>query len=173
MHEFPWYEDFANQVKDTYIEFIKGQWDREVQHLNRHDIHLFSWVSVYEEGIEHTSHNHASSLVSGTYYPANEGGQGIHFHSPHIQSQFIHGHDLSELKVENMPNTIAFGQQGSHQELLIVPVTGETFMWPSNLLHSVPAKSGDFRRVAISFNLKHNDPMESTEHGTELSYEFL
>ena len=25
----------------------------------------------------------------------------------------------------------------------------------------------------ISFNLKHNDPIDDTHHGTELSYEFL
>jgi len=173
MHRFPWYDDFANQIKDTYIEFIKHQWHMEVSHLSRHDIHLFSWVSVWEEGLEHSAHNHQDSIISGTYYPVNDGGQPIEFHSPNIQSQFSWGSKVEEMKQDHMPNTVAMGQTGSHQRIVITPTQGECFMWPSNIFHSISPKDGDFRRVAISFNLKHNNPISDNEQGTELSYEFL
>ena len=173
MCELPWYEDFANQVKDTYIEFIRHQWNMEVCNLSRHDIHLFSWVSVWQEGIEHLQHNHQDSLISGTYYPVNEGGQPIEFHSPNIQSQFTHGSHIDRIKLPHMPNTWAMGQKGSHQQIVITPTGGECFMWPSNIFHRIGAREGDYRRVALSFNLKHKTPIDNTEHGTELSYEFL
>lgn len=173
MCEFLWYEDFANQVKDTYISFIQSQWHMEVCNLSRHDIHLFSWASVWQEGIDHLPHNRQDSLVSGTYYPVNEGGQPISLHSPNIQSQFIHGSQCDEIKIDHMPNTFARGQTGSHQELVIEPTQGECFMWPSNIFHNVGQREGDFRRVAISFNLKHNKPLDHNEKGTALSYDFL
>jgi len=172
MHRMPWYESFANQIKDTYIDYIRSQFNRKVGHLTRHDIHLFSWASVWEDGIVHSYHNHQDSYVSGTYYPVNDGGQGIQFMSPHIQSQFIHSIGPDEIPTEH-PNTIAKGTEGSHMELIVKPISGETLMWPSNILHTVTEQSGEYDRVAISFNLKHNDPITDTEHGTEMSYEFL
>jgi len=173
MCEFLWYEDFANQVKDTYISFIQSQWHMEVSYLSRHDIHLFSWVSVWQEDLNHLPHNHQDSMVSGTYYPVNDGGQPINFHSPNIQSQFSWGHQRDEMKQEHMPNTVAIGQTGNHQDIQITPTQGECFMWPSNVFHSINPKDGDFRRVAISFNLKHNSPINNNEQGTELLYDFL
>jgi len=46
-------------------------------------------------------------------------------------------------------------------------------MWPSNMLHCVQPEKGDFKRVAISYNLKHNEPIDNTGDGEDLSYEFL
>ena len=57
--------------------------------------------------------------------------------------------------------------------LQITPTQGEVFMWPSNIFHNVGSQDGDFRRVAISFNLKHNKPLDHNEKGTALSYDFL
>ena len=172
MENLPWYTSFANQVKDTYIDYIRTQFGRNVGNLTRHSIHLFAWCSVWEEGIEHSYHNHQDSLISGTYYPVNEGGQGIKFMSPHIQSQFIHSTGPLEGDTP-YPNTKGIGQPGSLTEMVFTPIDGETLMWPSNILHTVQPKKGDFRRIAISFNLKHNEELDNTQHGEELSYEFL
>ena len=73
----------------------------------------------------------------------------------------------------NHPNTMGYGAEGSHMEIVVTPIDGETLMWPSNLLHTVNEQEGEYERVAISFNLKHNDPIDDTHHGTELNYEFL
>ena len=172
MTELPWFTSFANQVKDTYIEYIRNQFGRQVGHLTRHDLHLHAWASVWEEGIHHGYHNHQDSYISGTYYPVNEGGQGIRFQSPHIQSQFIHTTGPEDVET-CYPNTMGYGAEGSHMEIVVTPIEGETLMWPSNLLHTVNEQEGEYKRVAISFNLKHNDPIDDTHHGTELSYEFL
>ena len=102
----------------------------------------------------------------------NEGGQGIRFQSPHIQSQFIHTTGPVDVET-NHPNTMGYGAEGSHMEIVVTPIDGETLMWPSNLLHTVNEQEGEYERVAISFNLKHNDPIDDTHHGTELNYEFL
>ena len=56
---------------------------------------------------------------------------------------------------------------------MVKPINGEVLIWPSNLLHTVTEQDGDYDRVAISFNLKHNDPIVDNEDGTEMSYEFL
>jgi len=173
MTELPWYESFANQVKDTYIEYIRTEFNRNVSHISRHDIHLFAWASVWGGGINHSYHNHQDSYISGTYYPVNDGGQGIKFQSPHIQSQFIHTTGPTDQFDTEYPNTSAIGSRGSHTEIVVRPIDGEILFWPSNLLHTVEEQQGEYERIAISFNLKHNDPILDTEHGTELSYEFL
>ena len=46
-------------------------------------------------------------------------------------------------------------------------------MGPSNLMHMVDEQDGDYTRVAISFNLKHNDILDNTDDGEDMSYEFL
>ena len=182
MEELPWYRIFANTIKDTYIDYVKNQFGRRVSHLNRHNIHLFAWTSVWTEGIYHKYHSHQDSIVSGTYYPINEGGQGIKFQSPAYHSAWIHT-TKPETGESDFPNALGVGQPGSLTEMIYTPVDGEVLMWPSNLLHTVEPRdetshankdfSEDYKRVAISFNLKHNEPIDNTEHGDDLSYEFL
>ena len=46
MTELQWFTSFANQIKDTYIEYIRSQFGRQVGHLTRHDIHLHAWFSI-------------------------------------------------------------------------------------------------------------------------------
>jgi len=173
MRNTEWYTSFANQIKDTYIDFIRQSFDMRVDHLSRNDIHLFAWVSVWEEGITHTYHNHQDCLISGTYYPVNEGGQSIKFLSPNVHAQHPYGGQRIQDYKLDMPNTKGIGSGHSHIEMEINPTCGESMMWPSTLLHTVSEQQGEYRRVAISFNLKHNDPLTHTEDGEDLSYEFL
>lgn len=181
MIELDWFESFANQLKDTYVYFINKHWFRRTEHLTRHNIHLFAWVSDYAEGQHHALHNHQNTLISGTYYPLAVGDtQPIHLQSPHIQSQYIHSFESRPIDID-MPKANAVGSPASHQSISIFPTTGEVLMWPANILHGVdgighgwsPDPDREFERVAISFNLSHQEPVEWTEQGTELSYEFL
>ena len=71
-HNQPWFNSFANQMKDSYIDFIKSQFYFETP-FNRHHIHLFAWVSVYNKPHSHETHNHVKSRISGTYYPLADG----------------------------------------------------------------------------------------------------
>lgn len=173
MRDFKWYTGFANQIKDTYINFIRTHYDMRVDHLSRHDIHLHAWVSVWEEGVHHSYHNHQECLISGTYYPVNKGGQPIRFLSPHVHAQHPYGGQRTKEYDEGMPNTVGVGSPSSHTEIEITPTCGECFMWPSTLMHTVSEQREECRRVAISFNLKHNDHITETEDGEDLSYEFL
>ena len=172
LYKMSWFDSFANQVKDTYISFINGAWNRPVSHLTRHDIHLCAWASVWEKGVQHSYHNHQDSFMSGTYYPANEDGQGIKFMSPHIHTQFGYtrgGGDPFPIG----QNCFAVGESSAHTEMIVKPITGETLMWPSPLLHTVEEQEGEYDRVAISFNLKHNDPITDNTAGEDISYGFL
>ena len=46
-----WFTDFANQMKDPYVEFVRSQYHVNFSNVSRHDIHLFAWVNVYNEHI--------------------------------------------------------------------------------------------------------------------------
>ncbi len=86
-HNQEWFKSFANQMKDSYIDFIKSQFNFETP-FSRHDIHLFAWVSVYNKPHSHEVHNHVKSRISGTYYPyANESSVPIKFFNPNISVQ--------------------------------------------------------------------------------------
>ena len=175
MYTLPWYRDFANIIKDTYVGFIRNQFDRDISFLNRKDIHLFSWVSRYEEGIHHDTHNHVKTILSGTYYPRAQGAeQPIKFYNP---SPNVFSHSSPSNCIDgNMPNTQIMGAIGSPMELLIHPIEGEVLLWPSYLYHSVDEPQNvqeDYSRIAISFNLMHNEPLEDTEDGDSFPYEVL
>ena len=175
MKSLPWYTDFANIVKDTYVQFVKDQFGREISHLNRKDIHLFAWVSRYEEGIVHHAHNHVKTTMSGTYYPRVQGAdQPIKFYSP---SPNVFSHSSPSTTIPSpMPNSSITGSHGSHMEISIQPTEGEVMMWPSYLFHSIDEQNNveeDYSRIAISFNLHHNEPLDDIDYGDNFSYEVL
>ena len=89
MERLPWFTDFANQMKDTYIAFIKQNYDMRVDHLSRHDIHFFCWANLYNEENEHQTHNHLRSLISGTYYPLITDKEAIKFFAFLILKSFV------------------------------------------------------------------------------------
>ena len=99
-HNQPWFNSFANQMKDSYIDFIKSQFFFETP-FNRHHIHLFAWVSVYNKPHSHESHNHVKSRISGTYYPLADGNSmPIKFFNPNMSSVFSHGARDETMQIE-------------------------------------------------------------------------
>jgi uncharacterized protein (TIGR02466 family) len=176
--DYNWYNTFSNVIKDTYIQFINQQWHHDVSYISRHDIHLFSWISLYSRDDFHDFHNHVNSLLSGTYYVlAEDDAQPIKFLNPSICT--IAGHKARDGDMENfadMWGTTSTGTTGTQSDLIIHPRTGQFCMWPSYLLHGVGGESNlpeDYERIALSFNLMHNEPLSDTESGDELSYEFI
>jgi uncharacterized protein (TIGR02466 family) len=107
----------------------------------KEDPWVFIWANVYTEGVEHGSHNHPRSLVSGTYYAnEHESYSSIQFDSP-----------LAPLKMHDTQdfNSNSYG---------IKPKTGDMLLWPSWLHHRVPQQRAcEIPRVSISFNVDYNE----------------
>ena len=174
MCEQSWFNDFANAIKDTYVDFCATQFGHEFHDIDRSEIHLFAWASQYKENLHHESHNHSQSLISGTYYPRVRGSaQPIQFYNPTGQI-FSHEIDIDDGEVPAMPNTTYRGQEGSHDAIFIHPEEGEVLMWPAYLMHSVDSPdhvTEDYDRIAISFNLyHHNIRLNNTEWGDRFDY---
>jgi len=177
MHNSPWFKDFSDIIKDTYIKFIYGSFGKQVDHLKRSDIHLFAWISVYNKPHQHETHNHVNSLISGTYYVKRpDDGQPIKFQNPNLLANFGH-QTVDKPQPSNDKTMTPIGVPSSHGEVMFYPNDGEFLLWPSYILHSVPSyydKVGDdYERIAISFNLKHREEIDNTDTGTELSYDFM
>jgi uncharacterized protein (TIGR02466 family) len=173
----PWYNDFANAMKDMYILFLKEQYHREVDHLSRHDIHFFPWVNLYSKDNYHEAHNHVRSVLSGTWYikiPKTAGA--ITFHNPGMETVFSHNTNDSMVPHPDVPNVNVLGSTGSQTQLVCKPEEGQFLMWPAYMLHSIAAgdwTDPNYERICISFNLSHNDPLDHTTCGDDMSYNFM
>ena len=170
-HALPWFMDFSDTAKDTYIEFIRTQYNMEVRNLSRSDIHFFAWISVYNQPHFHPTHNHEHCHVSGTYYVKCEReDQPIKFLNPSLLAT-ANLHAVSHER--NGDDYIEVGTDGHQQEISFKNQTGEFLMWPSYMQHEVPVNSNvdqDYERIAISFNFKHNQVLDNTMTGTPLYY---
>ena len=176
--DYNWYNTFSNVIKDTYIKFIAQQWHHDVSYISRHDIHLFAWISVYSHDDFHDFHNHVNSMLSGTYYvKADDNAQPIKFLNPNYTT--IAQHKARDVDMDNfndMWGTTSTGTTGTQSDLIVHPKTGQFCMWPSYMLHGVTASDTldeEYERIALSFNLMHNEVLNDTESGDQLSYEFL
>jgi uncharacterized protein (TIGR02466 family) len=181
-HKLGWFRDFSNIIKDTYIEFVKTQFNRDIRQYCRDDIHLFAWVNVYNEPHSHSTHNHVNSLMSGTYYiKTNENAQQIKFTSPNICVNANHQAVDRPLQRENYPDFEFDGVEGCDSYARYQPREQEFLLWPSYIQHEVPAvdpsyqQEGDlgYERISLSFNLKHRLPIDNNQTGDNLSYDFL
>lgn len=173
-HQLPWFTDFSNTAKDTYIAYIESQYNIEVRNLCRNDIHLFAWISVYNTPHHHPTHNHEHCHVSGTYYVQCERNQQpIKFLNPSLLAT-ANLRAVSNPQEQVRPDMTVIGSDGHQQEVHFHNQTGEFLLWPSYLQHEVPAHTnGDvdnYERIAISFNFKHNEPITDNMTGTNLHY---
>ena len=174
-HQLPWFTDFSNTAKDTYIAYIESQYNIEVRNLCRNDIHLFAWISVYNEPHHHPLHNHEQCHVSGTYYvQSNIESQPIKFQNPNILANGVLQTEADMIPISE--KELWYGTEGAQQEVHFRNQSGDFLMWPSYLMHEVPRlddkgiQPNTYERIAISFNLKHNIPIDSNLTGTQLRY---
>ena len=171
-HKLSWWSDFSNTMKDTYIEFIRTQFHKDLSHLSRHDIHLLAWVNRYCSDNMHDIHNHVDSYISGTYY-VNSSKRPIKFWNPNMAAQYAHNGNEDLLFQDDKPNMAFTGCTGFQSDMHFEPTAGDFLMWPSYMMHSVPQadeKDDPETRYSISFNLKHNTPLNDTEHGDRFHY---
>lgn len=178
-HNLSWYNSFVNQLKDTYIEFIRTQFENEVDNLTRHDIHFFSWLNRYDTEHSHAPHDHVNSLVSGTLYvDVNEDSTPIRFINPNHVAVFSHGTRNKEVPVEHTSQMVTQGSESgaSQVEMAFFPHNGDFLLWPSYIMHYVPKtqlKDKPYTRYSISFNFNHKLDLGSYEYGDNMSYSFL
>jgi len=100
-----------------------------------------AWYNVYSEGIHHCWHDHGRSLLSGTVYIYTDS-------------------DSSPFLIRSPFYAIIKGWAGGEgflnrweQEQKFNPKSGDLFIWPGWLEHSVPEqKATDEPRISISFN---------------------
>ena len=174
-HNQSWFNSFANQMKDSYIDFIKSQFFFETP-FNRHHIHLFAWVSVYNKPHSHETHNHVKSRISGTYYPLADGNSmPIKFFNPNMSSVFGHGARDEMMQIEGHDQIDYMGTRGAQTDMSFYPKTGDFLLWPSYMQHCVPLsqQEEDIERIAISFNLQHAEDLGSYHHGDDFDYSVL
>ncbi len=171
-----WYTSFANQMKDSYVDFIKSQFNFETP-MSRHDIHFFAWVSVYNKPHMHETHNHVKSRISGTYYPlADDDSMPLKFFNPNIMATFSHGARDDMMQIEGQEQMLYMGTHGCQTDVSFTPKTGDFLLWPSYMLHTVPrdvSDTKDIERIAISFNLQHAEDLGSYHHGDDFDYSIL
>lgn len=129
---------FVQSVYQSTNEFLKRSKRKPFTSID--DMYLWAWVSKYEKGDQHGSHNHPRSLISGTYYPqADSTSSQISYDSP-VMAYMMH-------------DSIDFGTT-NHS---VQPKTGDMMLWPSWLFHRVhPQKETTLPRIAISFNVDYS-----------------
>lgn len=178
MIRLPWYKEFSEQVKDTYIQFINTCYSQDVSGLKRSDLHLFAWINVYNKPHLHTSHNHINSYMSGTWYvKADEESQPIKFENPNRSMAHALNLPVMEWGHPSYPNTKLIGSANYHDEVEFYPQQNQFLLWPSMLQHSVPtceSNVANYERISISFNLHHPIGVPNqNESGDDLDYAFL
>jgi len=178
MHEFEWFKMFSNIIKDTYVEFCKNIYEHDMDYLQRDDIHLFAWASVYSEEHSHEVHNHVDSFMSGTWYiKTNENTAPIKFIAPNVMTTFQHTSVDRYHARDNFPNMHFMGTNWLENEVHFRPVESEFLLWPSYMQHMVPVNTvpqdENYERISLSFNLKHRLNINDNDTGHNMSYEGL
>jgi len=101
------------------------------------------WVNVMDNGGRQAMHNHANSFISGVVYltPTHPDSRTVFMKSPG-------GVDFS---FKNDHAGIAVGPYNAEKWISPQPDPGDLVMFPSFLMHAVPANQGG-RRMTMPFN---------------------
>lgn len=101
------------------------------------------WVNVLDTGGLQAPHTHANSLVSGVIYltPTHPGSQTV-FMKSSGGTEFLFRHEND--RVTPTPFN-------AERWVSPAPAPGDLLLFPSYLMHGVPANQGE-RRITLSFN---------------------
>lgn len=101
------------------------------------------WVNVLATGGRQAMHNHANSFISGVAYltPTHADARTVFMKSPG-------GTDFS---FRNDHAGVTTGPYSADKWISMQPEPGDLVLFPSYLLHAVPANPGE-RRITLSFN---------------------
>lgn len=114
---------------------------QEILQFN-HDLNLIVtevWFAKTKPGKTHGLHSHPNSIVSGVYYlHATESMGGLRFMSPHVNGLYIN----------NRSGYNQFNATSNDQ----TPKSGDLYIFPSYLHHSVLKNDSEEDRYIMSFN---------------------
>jgi hypothetical protein len=101
------------------------------------------WVNILDTGGLQAPHTHANSFISGVVYltSTHPGSQTV-FMKPSGGTEFLFKH--AHAKVESTPFN-------AERWVSPAPTPGDLVLFPSYLMHGVPANEGG-RRITLSFN---------------------
>lgn len=103
-----------------------------------------SWVNVYAKGETIHQHNHPNSMISGTWYWRLDQEAEILFHKHGLNS----AHTWTQKFDRDLDRSTGFSVETNSIRLQ----QGDLLLWPSYLIHSVPAWQGTGPRCSLSFN---------------------
>ena len=130
------FDPFVKRVRSA-IEAALGEYGVEFKSYTITDC----WANMSNSGDSHPLHNHPNNYLSGVYYVAAPENCGrIVFYDPRPQTSVI------------FPRPERYNQYNINK-IKITPRPGMMLMFPSWLMHSVEANTGDGERVSIAFNM--------------------
>jgi hypothetical protein len=101
------------------------------------------WVNVLDTGGRQAMHNHANSFISGVLYLTTT--------HPDARTVFMKSPGGSDFSFKNDHAGTAAGPYSADKWISPAPDPGDLVLFPSYLMHAVPANSGE-RRITMAFN---------------------
>jgi uncharacterized protein (TIGR02466 family) len=101
------------------------------------------WVNVLHTGGRQAMHNHANSFISGIIYLTRT-------HSD-ARTVFMKTPGGTDFSFKNDHADVSTGPYNADKWISMQPEPGDVVLFPSYLLHAVPANPGE-RRVTLAFN---------------------
>lgn len=101
------------------------------------------WVNVLDTGGRQAMHNHANSFISGVVYltPTH----------PDARTVFMKPPGGSDFSFKNDHAGVVTGPYNADKWISMPPEPGDVVLFPSYLMHAVPANPGE-RRITLAFN---------------------
>jgi uncharacterized protein (TIGR02466 family) len=101
------------------------------------------WVNVLDKGGRQAMHNHANSFISGVVY--------LTATHPEARTVFMKASGGTEFTFRNDHAGVQTGAYNADKWISPPAEPGDVVLFPSYLLHAVPANLGP-RRVSMAFN---------------------
>lgn len=136
----PQVKDLKAQIKKA-IDFFAHQVLLVDDHIS-FEIQT-SWINQTDDINSVPKHGHINSMISGVYYiNVDKTSAPLVFEKSYLYTNLFHKTVLPTFKEKNQFNT---------DLLSIQPMTGDLYMFPSHLEHSVPSGFGP-NRFSLAFN---------------------
>jgi hypothetical protein len=101
------------------------------------------WVNVLDTGGRQAMHNHANSFISGVAYLTRS--------HPDARTVFMKSPGGAEFTFKNDHAAVTTGTYNADKWISMAPEPGDVVLFPSYLMHAVPANPGE-RRISLAFN---------------------
>jgi len=101
------------------------------------------WVNVLDTGGRQAMHNHANSFISGVVYLTQT--------HPESRTVFMKSPGGTDFAFRNDHSSVSTGSFNADKWISPPPEPGDVVLFPSYLMHAVPANPGG-RRISLAFN---------------------